>query len=402
MTEDSLAALRRGLDAVARKLDVTMSDEITRWLHAIFTLERERPWWLLSPDAWMDLEQHLEATNQRWLRRPVPGAVLIGRGDGLHVIPYDARRRLAAAPIRVSHDELVPMVEQSDWVDETVEDAPAQWVEHSKFGVGEVLEVLEGGRVRVSFQDRTRTMLADRLTPATPPDHLPLDEPSPPPSQAVEVSHPLINGYREGQCLAVYAELVSSQRADAVARAVAREMMQRVRANVDILAQRWRTLGGFELAVYRGPDEESREALKQIEAKHPLPVTLRAFYEELGFLDFVEPPPKDSRWPATVELDPLQVCGLEAEPQGHRLELFADPSTKANLAGVGATYTLIDGEEAFDAELWFEDAPFTVGGGSLVPYLRTVILEGGGIGPCSIEHAERSLLRALTEDLVVF
>jgi hypothetical protein len=80
--------------------------------------------------------------------------------------------------------------------------------------------------------------------------------------------------------------------------------------------------------------------------------------------------------------------------------LFHDELIKADLAGVGCVYMRLECEEnLFDADLWFEDERLE---DAFVPYLRRVILEGGGIGPAGIERAQSSLLKELTSDLVPF
>jgi hypothetical protein len=278
-----------------------------------------------------------------------------------------------------------------------------EWVRHAKFGVGEIVERLGPDRMRVRFDGVVRTMLRDRLTPAHAPG--PAPEPAAPKvAAAIEVpaaASLVFRRYGSGEHLEVYEELRRERATDAIALGVAREMMRRVRHDVELLAERWQR-HGFALRDPVGPRGCS------VGVEVPLPPTLRAFYEEVGWIDFVAPPPSDGRWPDEEALDALQVLGAPsseelAQPVEHDglvWPLFRDPLVKIGRAGVGSVYTLLSEDEPrFDATLWFEGSPLD---DTFVSYLRKVILESGGIGPTGIDDAARALVRELTRDLPVF
>src|SRR6185436_15886319 len=110
----------------------------------------------------------------------------------------------------------------------------------------------------------------------------------------------LLERYEGGDHLAVYAELVKNP-GHAEAEAVARSLMKRVRKNLETLATRWRERG-FTLRNPIGNAGSQAEALAALgETIGPLPPTLRAFYEEIGWVDFVEEPP-DDLWPDVEHL----------------------------------------------------------------------------------------------------
>src|SRR4051812_45737421 len=84
------------------------------------------------------------------------------------------------------------------------------------------------------------------------------------------------------------------------AAAVARETMRRVRQNCELLVTRLRALG-YQFGVYpdgsRGylsdgplipPSEETRSDLAELESRIvSIPLSLRAFWQEVGSVDFV-------------------------------------------------------------------------------------------------------------------
>jgi len=121
--------------------------------------------------------------------------------------------------------------------------------------------------------------------------------------------------YRAGEHVAVWSELAAlgaDVRREPVysdARAVARETMTRVRHNVELLAARLRALG------YRfiRPDEavvpptpELLERLDRIEAEAgPLPLSVRAFFEVVGSVDFMGSHPRLSAYAASPTLSEM-------------------------------------------------------------------------------------------------
>lgn len=221
---------------------------------------------------------------------------------------------------------------------------------------------------------------------------------------AREIEVAMLQRYVQGEHEPVWRALQDARATGPEAQAVAREIMVRVRANLELLAERWRE-HGFTLAAPIGEPEVVRAALAAHEdTLGALPPTLAALYEIVGWVDFVASPPSED-WPEEEQLDPLQIEDprpqipellAEEEPQ---LVLFSDPLTKMGYSGVGAIYVPLPAD-GFDAALWFEDGPL---GWELVPYLRESILVRGGIGALTDEDAlSSSLLKELTRDLQPF
>lgn len=208
----------------------------------------------------------------------------------------------------------------------------------------------------------------------------------------------LLARYESGEHQEVYAELLRA-RVHPDADAVASVIMKRVRANLEVLVERWRARG-FKLAAPMGTP--NAVALGAIETIGSLPRTLAAFYAELGEVNFVAQPP-DDEWPSVEELDPIQVVGLASDVQDEQLRLFDDPLIKFNIGGVGSVTVLLD-EPAFDAVLLFEGEPWRPDGEDLtfVTYLRQTILERGGIGIAGGADISRGLRKALTAGLTPF
>lgn len=227
----------------------------------------------------------------------------------------------------------------------------------------------------------------------------------------------LIARYRSGECLEVCEELTQAQQSDDEAKLVANEIMLRVRKNLLTLAQRWRDLG-FVLESPLGTSIDDNVLRDLEEVAGALPVTLRAFYEQIGWISFIEEPP-GSAWPDTEELDPIAVDELtdtqvdeisEAiadEDDDVSLVLFDDHLHKFNIAGVGPIYVPLPMEGGFDPALYFEGDPLQRADGSeycFVQYLRETILERGGMGPAGLptDSIDADLLKQLTTDLQPF
>lgn len=116
--------------------------------------------------------------------------------------------------------------------------------------------------------------------------------------------------YKAGEHAAVYDELVAASPAVEGGEAVAREIMKRVRVNLETLVGRWRELG-FSLYDPLGKPGEARADVKRFEdAWGPLPVTLRALYHEIRHINFVEDPPED-RWPDPEHIDAIAIERIE-------------------------------------------------------------------------------------------
>jgi hypothetical protein len=196
---------------------------------------------------------------------------------------------------------------------------------------------------------------------------------------------------------------------------VAREAALRVRRNVEILSERWTNLGfrfGYAWAkkwaddeVHRAPPHlgqpgpQETAALARFEAEAgPLPLSLRAFYERMGALNFVGMPVKeeDPIWPHREELDPLQVDSfpsqldwLLSEAGGERkVHVCPDHLHKFFISGVGSLMAPVPDAGA-DVVLTFEGEPLYWNEEPLffMDYLREVILRRGGVGIVTLPGA---------------
>jgi hypothetical protein len=248
----------------------------------------------------------------------------------------------------------------------------------------------------------------------------------------------LLERYRSGEHVQVYLELISSGARDEDAADVATELMRRVRHNLEMLADRWRA-HDFALPQPLGDSEVARDEVARLERRVGRFVpTLRAFYDVIGWVDFIEEPP-GSPWPETEQLDPIatmhpsdQNTLLDEEtdapepavvldgpanvrkrkrPVHTMLPLVQDHLLKFGMGGVGAIYVPLP-MRGFDAELWFQDERLRWPDGQalrdghpfrLVPYLRETVLRRGGIGPCGWScELDPRLVTELTEGLVPF
>ncbi|MDP1922226.1 MAG: hypothetical protein Q8L14_38665 [Myxococcales bacterium] len=220
--------------------------------------------------------------------------------------------------------------------------------------------------------------------------------------------------YLAGEHERVYQELVALSSPVPDARAIAAEMLERVRGNVEELANRWRTYG---FSLQNALCEEPwwlEDTLGRLEsARGPLPLTIRAFYERVGWTNFAEDPP-DDRWPDFARLDPLtsedpsQQLEELVEGDGEPLVLFPGHEEKAGFSGSGPVFVQLEGTSVFDPVLMVQDWEVRRPDGKplrFIPYLRTTILERGGIGPLGgipTSELDQELLRELTKGLTPF
>lgn len=233
--------------------------------------------------------------------------------------------------------------------------------------------------------------------------------------------------YLAGECEQVWDELYELGEEvrdpayfdDAVA--VARETMTRVRKNCEILIPRLQELGwrfGYDWAGKSAKGEIAAQPpllgepaptaiLDKIEADNgSLPISLRAFYEVVGAINFVGTPFKRDNWPGIEDgLDPLYIAGI-SRAFGHTqtgdfdeekgdfnyidtgdtfvssyaggVEIAPDFLHKFFISGVGSLYVKIPGSAA-DAPLMFEDEPMQYNDAdyTFVRYLRNA-MKGGG------------------------
>jgi len=161
--------------------------------------------------------------------------------------------------------------------------------------------------------------------------------------------------YRRGECTAVWDELLAQGEAirhdplftDALA--VAHETMQRVRQNIESLISRLRTLG-YQFGEFWGQDplppwqqpassSEESDTFLPFVPPHPeisqyleqlehvvgsLPLSLRAFYLEVGGVNLLGTHPLWEPLIALERLDPLYIEPLTAETLGYALKEYAD------------------------------------------------------------------------------
>jgi hypothetical protein len=192
--------------------------------------------------------------------------------------------------------------------------------------------------------------------------------------------------------------------------AVAQETMRRARSNIETLRGRLTTLG-YEFAnggeVHVQPEPDIEERINALEGKvGPLPLSLRAFYEIVGSVDFCQSP-------AQLKIGRLQEqeAGQQARtPESELLELGAfDPLEVRPFSGVEAKVPGLDGriyycfasDEFHKADysggenyhVWIPDhnVDFPIRGmynidELFVVYLRTTFQNGGFRGKCEADE----------------
>ncbi len=243
---------------------------------------------------------------------------------------------------------------------------------------------------------------------------------------------PLLDRYLAGEHEQVWNELVTigetalddKQAPDALA--VAYETMNRVARNVDTIADR---LEGMDYRfVYPGsggglfglrkaqahrphvpPGADVRSKIAELEGLvgGPIPLSLRAFFELVGEVNFNGNHDSLAPVDSDVAADPLMVCSVDDaiamiecedrdEDEPCVIEFAPDALHKANISG-GAPYSIAVPAPAADASV---DEPHEV---SFVQYLRIAILRWGGFP--GWETANRPLpqeLDRLREGLIPF
>jgi hypothetical protein len=193
------------------------------------------------------------------------------------------------------------------------------------------------------------------------------------------------------------------------ARAVAAETMRRVRWNCELLVSRLRALGYVfgtypdgSTASYRdaplvGPSTQTRADCVQLEAEvGPFPLSLVAFWEEVGMVDFIGMHPE---WPNGLDplvvgppaaLDPFELAGYDMFEKSIRSKLtealghknFETPKFYGGLAPDDLHKDNVSGGGPYSVGLpcpW-ADFVFLEEAHNLlfVPYLRLSILRWGG------------------------
>jgi hypothetical protein len=143
-----------------------------------------------------------------------------------------------------------------------------------------------------------------------------------------------LDRYRRGECEQVWAELIAlggqirDERLYAEVQSVAHETMNRARANIELLVPRLKSLD-YRFAhpdrVFVPGDEEFRRFVTQVERRAgPLPLSLRAWCEVVGEVNFMGSHPKLSTY--------VQTPGAQEVAQGF-LSLFAKHSGAAAPTG---------------------------------------------------------------------
>ncbi len=249
-------------------------------------------------------------------------------------------------------------------------------------------------------------------------------------SQAPSLPH--LDRYLAGEHEQVWRDLIAlgeaalgdAHAADALA--VAYETMHRVEANVRVIAERLRSVGyrfvypgsggGFfglgkprEHQPHVSPQADVRATLDELEevAGGPIPLSLRAFFEVVGEINFNGDHPSLAPKDTDITPDPLMVCSAEDalamigsmdrnEGDPLHIEFAPDALHKANISG-GGPYCIEIPQPAADASV--EDAPQEV---MFVEYLRIALL--GWVGFPGWEQAGSAPpeLELLREGLVAF
>ena len=205
----------------------------------------------------------------------------------------------------------------------------------------------------------------------------------------------LVEQYRSGGHAEAYSSALAGTGTASEQKALAEEMMKRVRASLEALADRWRAKG-HHLDAPLGPPDAAAEAIANYEARHqPLPPTLRALYAHVGRVDFCQWPgplwsDKETFDPLVI-LDPavfLREMADERYDDVQDLTLFTDPLTKMDYSGLGGIVVSLpdpiynpNAAACFDPFLMVEGEAVRGPNGEamrLVPYLRRAILELGG------------------------
>lgn len=246
--------------------------------------------------------------------------------------------------------------------------------------------------------------------------------PAPPPKLPGSTDY--LKRYKDGECKAVWSELV--QLGDAVmgeplrteALEVARETMSRARRNIEKIVNRLEGLGyrfgnepsdplpAKDARVFMGAPANASQLINQLEEelRGPLPLSLRAFYEQVGSVSLIgshellNPPYRGQDL-----ADPLLLFGIEdlieqldeipPEEREDEAELTIAPDdlTKADVSG-SFYYVYLPFAAADFAFNHFRD-------GGFVDYLRLTFKWGGFPGWERYSNPPTEQIAILTENL---
>jgi hypothetical protein len=226
--------------------------------------------------------------------------------------------------------------------------------------------------------------------------------------------------YKNGECEGVWKDLMALGPAVrdepdwAQAGEVVVEMMSRVRRNCETIVARLEGMG-YDFTRYPDgsrrygdmppitpPSVELQDAQSELEeTAGPLPLSLIAFWKEVGAVDLVGMGPgwSDGLDPLVVDPPEGALAWIEnsyAEEEGVFAALAPDDLHKDNVSG-GDPYGVLLPQPAVD--FIFENEPH---GLHFVPYLRLAILEWGGFPGLDGSGIDFEPLRELTLDLEVF
>jgi hypothetical protein len=224
---------------------------------------------------------------------------------------------------------------------------------------------------------------------------------------------PLFDRYVAGEHEKVWNELVTlgpAVREDphaADALAVAYETMRRVEANVRTITERLQTIGykGAHEQMHEAPGRKAYKEIERLEKKAgTLPLSLRAFYEVVGAVDWIGQHPSLAPENDVVAPDPLVIFPLEDALQQCKAGFVEDQAAiavapddlhKANTSG-GEPYEIAVPELGADGKLLNErhDLYF-------VEYLRLVFRFGGFPGYDGIDPVPEQLAQ-LRQGLIPF
>jgi hypothetical protein len=216
---------------------------------------------------------------------------------------------------------------------------------------------------------------------------------------------PYLKRYLAGEHEQVWSDLVALGTAaltSADAAAVAHETMRRVAQNVGTIAERLRRIdyrfvypgseGGFfgfgkakAHDPHVPPSAGSAKLIGELEelVGGPIPLSLRAFFEIVGEINFNGSHPVIAPADSDVTPDPLMVCSVEdalamadgMDPEDGdpaRIEFAPDALHKANVSGGGPYFIDVPAETA---DAMVQDAPQEC---TFVEYLRDALLRWGG------------------------
>ena len=197
----------------------------------------------------------------------------------------------------------------------------------------------------------------------------------------------------------------------AQAQAVAAETMRRVRRNCEKILARLQKMGyvfgrypdgsrrSSRMPAFMPASARMQSTAEELEAEAgPLPLSLKAFWQEVGAIDLVGMHPS---WPSG--LDPLVVdppegplAELYDEEEETFVSLAPDDLHKDNVSG-GDPYGLILPNPAMDFMFMYERHELM-----FVPYLRLAILQWGGFPGLDGTGTPFEPLPQLTADLELF